>query len=810
MIAKLTTGRGARGLAEYLLGRHDHNGDERPRAEVIATGGAVTGKDVDTLSAEFGILHRLRPALGKHIAHGSMRLAPGDRHLSDAEWEQAAKMWTQAMGFEHWVAFSHRDHIHVMASRILSNGGIVSDRNDWKRSERAVRSIEQTFGLVSVASSHLLDPSRAATHRRAPSGQEIAIAERGGIPLAEVLRDILDAALVGSPIVTDFIRRLEAMGVGVIPNIATTGRLNGLAYSVDRTRFTSRTLGRGYTLSHMLKKGLDYVPDRDLEELRAAGSRAQERAADRDAGAPGPVEAGPAADRPDGGGATPSVGGGTDTDRGSGRHVDGPDAHDAAPSRGADGDRIGGGGEGAPERDGFGESGGHGETRDRGRDQSAGRGREGAAGHGPVGALDRSSNAIAGDAMASTSSGGSIEAEADDFDPGDPNAAAKAMRRWARAMKRQLAAVEAAAKQRAGTGWTMPDNTPTRHPVPPAVERLAGLAQIETSGLMRTREAITRQIDAFRACGVQHFEIVVAPPKNSGLPRERIRRFDHPTVLRSISWLRRRNMEGYDCFVRPLPQQDGLADPMAFLDDLDEAGVRAAESAGARFAVLVESSPNRFHGWIRLGTELVTQVELTAANKELARLFGGDPGAVAWRQPGRLVGLTNRKASRIVPGKGQPFAMLRRAINEVAPIGEEILAKARAALSAEKAADERRRRVAALGSEKALSDAAKAFQVARQRFQQVRQDGSPDDSKRDLSACMSLLRQGYSPQVVEAALIEGSPDLTGRGHDIQDYAERTVAKAADWVEGQRQGQSYYPKPSGGSSRWQVGAKRRQF
>jgi hypothetical protein len=391
--------------------------------------------------------------------------------------------------------------------------------------------------------------------------------------------------------------------------------------------------------------------------------------------------------------------------------------------------------------------------------------------------------------MAGVAGGGAVDAEADTFDPDDPNAAQRALQRWARNMARQQAAVAAASRQRGSNAWTMLDSM-TRRPSPPAVERLAALGQAESEGMRRTREAVRRQVDAFRACGVAHFEVGTIPPKGSPLARERLRRFDAPTLLRSVAWLRAQNAKGYDCYVRPLARNDGLAPPLSFLDDLDAEGVARAEREGCRFAVLIESSPGRYHGWIRISDRLIPQEELTAAGRELARRFSGDPASIDWRHFGRLAGYTNRKPARAVAGKGQPFALLRKISAEVAPVGAEILMAARAALAAEKAAAQaaadRRQRVAAAGGERALGDAAAAFQTQRRRFGQTKDTGELDESRRDMSAAMAMLRRGYSPGAVTAAMLENSAEIAARGHDPHDYTRRTVEKAQQWAERQEQ------------------------
>lgn len=280
MIGKLLKGSGARGLLDYLLASRDNNGEVRPRADLI--GGTFTGRNARSIAAEFGRLHALRPRLGPHVAHMSLSLPEGERQVTDDEWSAIAAHWAKGMGFDGYAVVCHGDHIHIAASRVRLDGSVVSDSHDWRRSESLIREIEERWNLQRVESSHLLEPERAATHRLAPTHGRIALAERGVASPAEQIADVIDASLSGRRVTaTEFVAALEAAGVAVRPNVATTGRLNGFAYELDGVTVTAKALGHGYKLQNLERRGLEYVQDRDFAALNAARERAARGSAPR-------------------------------------------------------------------------------------------------------------------------------------------------------------------------------------------------------------------------------------------------------------------------------------------------------------------------------------------------------------------------------------------------------------------------------------------------------------------------------------------------------------------------------------------------
>ena len=145
MIGKLVKGRGARGLCAYLLGPKDHNGDTRERVAVL--GGTLVGQTVSELTHELGQLHDLRPGLGVHIAHQSLRVAEDERSITDDEWRAIGDRWARGMGFEGFAIVSHGDHIHLACSRVRLRRHDCFRRSRLAEVKSLIRGIEAEFGL---------------------------------------------------------------------------------------------------------------------------------------------------------------------------------------------------------------------------------------------------------------------------------------------------------------------------------------------------------------------------------------------------------------------------------------------------------------------------------------------------------------------------------------------------------------------------------------------------------------------------------------------------------------------------------------
>lgn len=267
MIAKNVKGKGFRGALAYDLAEH--------KGRLLATN--MAGRSVRELAAEFGQIRKLRPTLGKAVLHVSLSASPGE-HLSDAQWTEIAQRYLEAMGLTHnqYVLTRHTDteheHVHLLVNRITLSGEVVSDSMDWRRQETLMRRIEQEYGLQSVA------PSEQA-QRRAPTQGELERVRRTGQPSTrQRLQALCDAALQHCTSFTDYVERLEAVGVEVIPTLQKDDtHLSGLQYRLEGVLMKGYDLGRRYTAAGVQKQGARYDKDRD----GAAARRCREREAHR-------------------------------------------------------------------------------------------------------------------------------------------------------------------------------------------------------------------------------------------------------------------------------------------------------------------------------------------------------------------------------------------------------------------------------------------------------------------------------------------------------------------------------------------------
>ncbi|MDR9898925.1 MobA/MobL family protein [Aetokthonos hydrillicola Thurmond2011] len=273
------------------------------------------------------------------------------------------------------------------------------------------------------------------------------------------------------------------------------------------------------------------------------------------------------------------------------------------------------------------------------------------------------------------------------------------------------------------------------------------------------------------------------PMQTRTFTKETILRYDPQTGKTPIlSWLRHQNTQGKDVFIRLAPTIGGKSQGLIFVDDIDGIKVEELKAKGLEFAVLMESSPKNFQGFVRVSNEPIDRDTASQLGKMLAEAVGGDRGSAGFNHYGRLSGLTNRKHEHlgIYSGKhGFPYVKLVEASGKSMRNGVQWVEKAkeRAAIALQKE-QEAAKLVAGLDQKPATeAQKARALQLFEQLSEKARTKYSGrDPSSVDWVALKQMAKQGVGSDALRYALEYGSPDLEKRkpGH-VTDYVNRTVA-----------------------------------
>jgi len=245
VIAKVSKGGKVGGLLRYLFGPGRAN--EHTDARLVAAWDEPASLEPTSTEAGKRDVHRLTSLLEQPVAtaarppskpvwHCSLRVAPADRRLTDAEWAEVAQQVVHTTGFApkdddggcRWVAVRHAEgHIHLVVTLARQDGRRVSTSNDFYRLGEACRWAEQRFGLTDTA-------ARDRTAAKRPTRAETEKAARGRRPVparVRLQREVRTAA-AGAGNHTEFLAQLESAGLLVRPRFSqhTPDQITG--YSV--------------------------------------------------------------------------------------------------------------------------------------------------------------------------------------------------------------------------------------------------------------------------------------------------------------------------------------------------------------------------------------------------------------------------------------------------------------------------------------------------------------------------------------------------------------------------------------------------
>jgi hypothetical protein len=224
---------------------------------------------------EVEMMRMLRPNLQKYFYHTSINFPPNE-NITNALMKKIGQEYLNANGFNQhqYMMFRHHDadhpHLHILVNRIGFDGTVVSDSNDYARSEKVLRELEKKYNLTQVL------PSKQAKER-SMTKNELEMMKRTNMPSQKmamqiILKDVLQ--LKYKMTTNEFISNLQAKGVDVVFNQASTGYVSGISYSYQGMIITGAKLGNDFKWSS-IKNNINYEQERDRTTIHEANLRSK-------------------------------------------------------------------------------------------------------------------------------------------------------------------------------------------------------------------------------------------------------------------------------------------------------------------------------------------------------------------------------------------------------------------------------------------------------------------------------------------------------------------------------------------------------
>jgi hypothetical protein len=159
---------------------------------------------------------------------------------------------------------TEHDHIHIVASRICLDGGVVDDSWDYYKSQETIRQLERNYNLETVT------PSWETDKRAQTTGEHRQLKSKGNKSVRVQLQDLIDEVTQDNPSMPEFVERLQQQGVEVQVGLTRTGFSKGISYNLDGVALSGTQLGKAYTFSGLQKhRGVSYDQGRDNALIEA-------------------------------------------------------------------------------------------------------------------------------------------------------------------------------------------------------------------------------------------------------------------------------------------------------------------------------------------------------------------------------------------------------------------------------------------------------------------------------------------------------------------------------------------------------------
>lgn len=260
------TGKSFKNRVDYIL-KDDHS--------FICSNMASDYNNVSDLTDEFKTVSSFRQDIKKPVFHAFLSL-PKNEHLTDQQWEEIAKDYLKEMNIDiekhQYICVRHNDtdkeHIHIVANRVGLDGSVWLGQHSAFNTIAACERLEVKHGLT------ITDGLKGQKSEvSAPTKNEIEQALRKGEkPARIVLQNALQAAMLGKPDLQTFIDRVQAVGIEPRFNVASTGNVAGVSFSVGDVAFKGSQLGKKYSWN-TIKNKVIYDKNRDDELVRSFSAR---------------------------------------------------------------------------------------------------------------------------------------------------------------------------------------------------------------------------------------------------------------------------------------------------------------------------------------------------------------------------------------------------------------------------------------------------------------------------------------------------------------------------------------------------------
>lgn len=259
-------GKGFKGALRYNLEKV-----EKGVAEILDY--SFVSAHEKSIMKEVQLVRALRPNLRKFFYHTSINFPPNES-LSNEKMKSIGNDYLRLNGFDQhqFIMFRHLDadhpHLHILVNRIGYDGKVLSDSNDFARSEKVLRQLEGKYNLTKVKSS-----SQAA--ERAMTKNELEMMKRTNTPSQKMQLQVLIKEVLNTKdniTCKEFIEKLEAKGIHVLFNQASTGYVSGISYGYQGFIVKGAKLGNDFKWT-TIKNTINYEQERDRQTIHDANAR---------------------------------------------------------------------------------------------------------------------------------------------------------------------------------------------------------------------------------------------------------------------------------------------------------------------------------------------------------------------------------------------------------------------------------------------------------------------------------------------------------------------------------------------------------